>query len=117
MSDPRVAPSRPAMPIGGGPWFAGRGAVGYQPVITVLPEGANFSVTGVISADRRYVRITPQFIVSQIKEVSTFTFAGAAQSNPPNNGTNPPGGGTNPPGGGTNPPDNGGGDVQPVGNG
>src|SRR5690606_41443920 len=37
----------------------GRGsAVGYQPVIITLPEGTNFAVTGVISADRRYVRIT-----------------------------------------------------------
>ena len=36
-----------------------RGAVGYQPVIITLPEGANLMVTAVISADRRYVRITP----------------------------------------------------------
>ena len=34
-------------------------AVGYMPVITVLPTGARLLTTGVISADRRYVRISP----------------------------------------------------------
>ncbi len=36
-----------------------RNAVGYRPEITVLPEGTNFSAKAVISADRRYVRVTP----------------------------------------------------------
>ena len=51
------------------------GAVGYQPVITILPEGTMLSVTAVVSADRRYVRITasPQF--TGIGEVNTFNFA------------------------------------------
>ena len=39
--------------------FFGGGAVGYQPVIIWLPEGAMMGVTAVVSADRRYVRITP----------------------------------------------------------
>ena len=44
---------------GGGLPFFGGGAVGYQPVIIVLPEGANMiGITAVVSADRRYVRIT-----------------------------------------------------------
>ena len=56
-----------------------RGAVGFQPVIITLPRGRNFIVTGVISADRRYVRVTPMFILSDVTEVNTFTFAGASQ--------------------------------------
>ncbi|MCC6509938.1 MAG: hypothetical protein IT423_12600, partial [Pirellulaceae bacterium] len=35
------------------------GAVGYRPQIQTIPEGANLSTTGVVSADRRYVRISP----------------------------------------------------------
>jgi hypothetical protein len=53
----------------------GRG-VGVRPVITVLPEGTNFVSSAVISADRRYVRVTPSPLFSGIGEVSTFTFIG-----------------------------------------
>ncbi len=49
-----------------------RGAVGYQPVIITLPEGANLAVNAVISADRRYVRITAVPLFSGISEVNTF---------------------------------------------
>ena len=52
--------------------FVGRGAVGYQPVIQTLPEGASMSATAVISADRRYVRITTTPLFSGIGEVNTF---------------------------------------------
>ena len=52
----------------------GRGAVGFQPVITNLPEGAQFFSTAVISADRRYVRISPFPFFSQIGQVDTFNF-------------------------------------------
>lgn len=55
--------------------FFGRGAVGYMPVITTLPEGANMSASAVVSADRRYVRITATPLFSTIPEVSTFNFA------------------------------------------
>lgn len=51
-----------------------RGGVGYQPVIITLPIGQNFAVTAVVSHDRRYVRVTPQFIDSSIPEVRTFNF-------------------------------------------
>jgi hypothetical protein len=51
------------------------GAVGYQPVIQTLPEGANMIATAVISADRRYVRISPQPTFSGISEVNVFNFA------------------------------------------
>ncbi|MDA7978090.1 MAG: hypothetical protein MPJ50_04890 [Pirellulales bacterium] len=56
----------------------GNRAVGFQPVIETLPEGASTTVNAVISADRRYVRIgaTPTF--SGIAEVNTFNLAGGA---------------------------------------
>ena len=61
---------------GNGGWpFIRQGAVGYQPVIVVLPEGASMSTQAVISADRRYVRITipPMgLLFSQIAEVNVF---------------------------------------------
>jgi hypothetical protein len=50
------------------------GAVGYRPVIITLPEGANFSTNAVISADRRYVRVSPAPTFSLVTEVSTFNF-------------------------------------------
>ena len=49
---------------------------GFRPVITTLPSGAGASVTAVVSADRRYVRISPIPFFSSIGSVSTFTFAG-----------------------------------------
>jgi hypothetical protein len=55
------------------------GAVGYQPIIQVLPEGAQMGAIGVISADRRYVRISTAPTFSTIGDVQTFTFAGAAE--------------------------------------
>lgn len=51
-----------------------RGGVGYRPVIISLPEGANFNSNAVISADRRYVRVSPSPTFSQVTEVSTFNF-------------------------------------------
>jgi hypothetical protein len=61
---------------GGGPNrpFFRRGAVGYRPQIDRFPEGAGFQTVAVISADRRYVRVSPQPFFSQINEVSTFNF-------------------------------------------
>ena len=61
-----------------------RGAVGFQPDITVLPEGASMSGIAIISADRRFVRITPAPFFSQIGKVTTFNFI---------DGTEAPGGG------------------------
>jgi len=55
------------------------GAVGYQPIIQTLPEGTQLGVEGVISADRRYVRISAGPTFSTIGDVQTFTFAGRAQ--------------------------------------
>jgi general secretion pathway protein D len=57
------------------------GAVGFQPVVTPFPDGINLTVVAVISADRRYVRLSlaPRF--QQIIDIQTFTqvsFGGAA---------------------------------------
>lgn len=51
-----------------------RGAVGFQPQITQLPEGAGMSTLAIISADRRYVRISPAPFFSQVGDVTTFNF-------------------------------------------
>jgi hypothetical protein len=60
-----------------GRWIGapGRRGVGYRPEITTLPEGVNMTATAVISADRRYVRVTATPLFSVIGEVNTFNFA------------------------------------------
>ncbi len=84
-SDPSIAPVREGS--GGGNDLRRRlalagqaGAVGFRPIIQVLPDGTSMTATAVISPDRRYVRITaaPQF--TGIGEVTTFTFAGSAET-------------------------------------
>ncbi|MEX2026065.1 MAG: hypothetical protein WEH44_02175 [Pirellulaceae bacterium] len=60
----------------GMPFFRNGGTVGFMPVISTLPEGTNMSVTAVVSADRRYVRVSPTPLFSTIPEVNTFNFAG-----------------------------------------
>jgi general secretion pathway protein D len=51
-------------------------AAAQQPVITVLNEGTSLSVQAVVSADRRFVRLTLVPFFSQIGDVDTFTFNG-----------------------------------------
>jgi tetratricopeptide (TPR) repeat protein len=48
------------------------GAVGFRPVITKLPEGANLAANAVISADRRYVRISAMPLFSKVGKVLAF---------------------------------------------
>ncbi|NQU24310.1 MAG: hypothetical protein HQ567_23760, partial [Candidatus Nealsonbacteria bacterium] len=78
-ADPRVASSMYAARerpfVAGQVPFRRGGAVGYQPVIITLPEGTNMIATAVISADRRYVRITAAPLFSGIAEVNTFNTA------------------------------------------
>lgn len=50
------------------------GAVGYAPVIQVIPEGSSLSAQAVVSPDRRYVRIGLQPVFSEITDVFTFSF-------------------------------------------
>jgi hypothetical protein len=56
----------------------GQGAVGFMPVIGTLPEGASLFATGIISADRRYVRVSPFPFFTQIGEINTFNFVTGA---------------------------------------
>ena len=71
-------PKQPAQ-IGSRP-FTGANATGFQPIITTLPEGTNLQAMAVVSADRRYVRITSTPLFSGIGQVTTFNFAsGGAQ--------------------------------------
>jgi hypothetical protein len=61
--------------LAGNPFFGGRGAVGYQPVIEKYREGASMTVTAVVSADRRYVRCSfpmQGLTFSGIGQVNTF---------------------------------------------
>jgi hypothetical protein len=63
-----------------------RGAVGYMPKITQYPEGAFMMATAVVSADRRYVRVSPSPMFSGIGQVNTFnSFTG--ESGTSNGGT------------------------------
>lgn len=56
--------------------FSRGGAVGYQPIISTLPEGTNMSAQAVVSADRRYVRITSTPLFSGVGQVTQFNFSG-----------------------------------------
>ncbi|MEO1618731.1 MAG: hypothetical protein AAFV88_22970, partial [Planctomycetota bacterium] len=60
--------------FGGNPFFGGGNRVGFQPQITQLPEGASLSTLAIVSADRRYVRVSPAPFFSQIGDVTTFNF-------------------------------------------
>ena len=51
-------------------------AVAHQPVIVVLNEGTSLSVQAVVTADRRFVRLTLVPFFSRVTEVNTFTFNG-----------------------------------------
>lgn len=57
----------------------GNAAVGFQPVIITLPDGTNFQATAVVSADRRYVRVTSVPFFSGVSSVSNFSFSGTPQ--------------------------------------
>ena len=51
-------------------------AAAQQPVIVVLNEGTSLTVQAVVSADRRFVRLTVVPFFSQIGDVQEFTFTG-----------------------------------------
>jgi hypothetical protein len=55
---------------------AGGLAVGYEPQITWVPEGAYMQAAAVVSSDLRYVRLAVQPNFSTITDVFTFTFVG-----------------------------------------
>lgn len=51
-----------------------RGAVGFRPVITWLPEGTSLGVGAVVSPDRRSVRISAAPFFSSVPFVDTFNW-------------------------------------------
>ncbi len=60
--------------------LGGRGAVGYTPIITQLPEGTFFTVNHATTADRLHVMISVSPRFTQITSVSTFNILGNAQT-------------------------------------
>ncbi|TWU54611.1 Bacterial type II and III secretion system protein [Rubripirellula tenax] len=56
-------------------------AVAQQPVIVVLNEGTQLNVQGLVSDDKRFVRLTLVPFFSQIGNVDTFTYEGSRTSN------------------------------------
>ncbi len=51
-------------------------SIGFQPRISQIPEGVQLTVQPVVSADRRYVRLTVVPNFQNITDVQTFSFAG-----------------------------------------
>ena len=61
-----LAVARQLQQQNGLPFFRNGGAVGFMPIITTLPEGTNMSAIAVVSADRRYVSVSPTPLFSTI---------------------------------------------------
>ncbi len=61
--------------VGGFRPVVGSGAVGFMPVVVTLPEGTGLFAQAVVSADRRYVRLTALPFFSFVAEVNTFNMA------------------------------------------
>jgi uncharacterized membrane protein YgcG len=59
--------------------IGGRRAVGYQPQITTIPEGAQMNASA-STADRLYVIVAPSPNFTQIVEVSTFNILSDADN-------------------------------------
>jgi hypothetical protein len=97
LSDSRAAPRASSKP--GAPFFRG-GRVGYQPVIDTLNIGATMTVRAVVSADRRYVRISVSPIFNDIGQVTQFNFAGGGAQGTGGGGQGGGGGGAGGAGGG-----------------
>ncbi len=64
-----------------GPVGAFSNSVGFQPVVQFIPSGVQLTALALVSADRRYVRITAAPLFTNITDVFTFSFAGATGPN------------------------------------
>jgi len=53
-------------------------STGFQPVIQFFPDGVSLTVQAVISADRRFVRLTVIPLFTNITDVFTFSFVGGS---------------------------------------
>ncbi|MFM8705135.1 MAG: hypothetical protein ACKOHG_14940, partial [Planctomycetia bacterium] len=73
-----LSQSRSGPQTSGGPGmpFFRNGAVGYQPIVSTLPEGTNMMAQAVVSADRRYVRVTTVPLFSGVGQITQFSTAG-----------------------------------------
>ena len=71
----------------------GRGAVGFMPVIQQFPEGTMMMGQAVISADRRYVRVSMSPFFSRVADVATFNFVTGQGNNQQQGGGQQGGGG------------------------
>jgi general secretion pathway protein D len=58
----------------------GQGGVGFQPIIGQINDGVSMVVNGVVSSDRRYVRLSILPIFQQVIDIQTFTSAGGGQA-------------------------------------
>ncbi len=63
---------------GGRNAIGGVGAVGYQPTVTVIPDGLRLTANAVVSEDRRYVRLSLSPTFTQVIDVFRFTFVTTA---------------------------------------
>jgi tetratricopeptide (TPR) repeat protein len=64
--------------------FAGGRAIAFDPVVTAIPDGVNLQAQAVVSADRRFVRMTLVPLVQSIQSVNdvrVFQAVGPAPSN------------------------------------
>lgn len=64
-------------------------AVGYNPVVQIIPDGTQLTAGAVVSADRRYVRINAMPVFSEIIDVFTFTFINGGGGGAMNGGAAP----------------------------
>ncbi|HSG73156.1 MAG TPA: hypothetical protein VLA12_22265, partial [Planctomycetaceae bacterium] len=60
--------------------IVGVGAVGFQPIILPLNDGVFMTVAAVISADRRYVRLSVSPFISTVLDIVEFSVPGGATS-------------------------------------
>jgi hypothetical protein len=75
--DPNVVPAAGQQGPGGSAGFI-VGAVGFQPVIRTINEGASLGASALISPDRRYVRMAISPTFSNITDVFTFSVFGGS---------------------------------------
>lgn len=61
--------------------IVGVGSVGFEPIIQVIPDGVQMGVAAVVSADRRYVRLSVSPIFTTITDIETFSVPGGSVGN------------------------------------
>src|ERR1700677_4515147 len=57
-------------------------AIAFEPIIGLAPTGSTLGVTPVVSADRRYVRLTVNPSFNVVNGFSTFGIPGAVSGGP-----------------------------------